>query len=48
MGTDQKKTNPIVFTTAPGQWEPPLGDHLSDLMDEVPGNNITAFVTGDP
>jgi len=41
-------TDSIVFTTAPGQWEPPLGDYLGDLTNEVPGNNITHFVTGGP
>lgn len=39
-------TDSVVFTTAPGQWESPLGDYLRDLTDEVPGNNITHFVTG--
>jgi hypothetical protein len=41
-------TDSVVFTTTPGQWEPPLGDYLGDLTDEVPGNNITHFVTGGP
>ncbi|WAR06290.1 hypothetical protein MAR_021659 [Mya arenaria] len=41
-------TDSIVFKTAPGQWEPPLGDYLGDLTDEVPNNKITAFVTGGP
>lgn len=46
-------TDSAVFTTAPGQWEPPLGDYLGDLTDEVPDskapdNSITYFVTGGP
>ena len=41
-------TDSVVFTTAAGQWEPPLGDYLGDLTDEVPQNVITAFVTGGP
>ncbi|XP_052813916.1 uncharacterized protein LOC128240969 [Mya arenaria] len=41
-------TDSVVFTTAPGQWEPPLGDYLGDLTDEVPNNSITSFVTGGP
>ena len=41
-------TDSVVFTTAPGQCEPPLGDYLGDLTDEVPGNNITHFVTRGP
>lgn len=41
-------TDSIVFTTCLGEWEPPLGDYLGDLTDEVPGNAITSFVTGGP
>ena len=41
-------TDSVVLTTAPGQWEPLLGDYLGDLTDEVPKNAITAFVTGGP
>ncbi|WAR15803.1 hypothetical protein MAR_030397 [Mya arenaria] len=41
-------TDSLVFTTRPGEWEPPLGDYLGDLPDEVPRNTITAFVTGGP
>ena len=37
-----------MFTTAPGQWEPPLRDYLGDLTDEAPKNAITAFVTRGP
>lgn len=46
-------TDSVVFTSVPGQWEPPLGDYLGDLTDEVPDkkapdNTITHFVTGGP
>lgn len=37
-------TDSVVFTTAAGQWEPPLGDYLGDLTDESPKNSITHFV----
>jgi hypothetical protein len=41
-------TDSVIFTVGPGEWEPPLGDYLGDLTDEVPDNNITHFVTGGP
>ncbi|XP_053392147.1 uncharacterized protein LOC128554859 [Mercenaria mercenaria] len=41
-------TDSVVFTSAQGEWDPPLGDFLGDLTDEVPYNQITKFVTGGP
>ena len=41
-------TDSIVFTTSPGEWEPPLGDYLGDLTDEIKDNSIVKFVTGGP
>jgi hypothetical protein len=41
-------TDSVVFTCSQGQWQPPLGDFLGDLTDEVPNNQITKFVTGGP
>ena len=41
-------TDSIVFTTSPGEWEPPLGDYLGDLTDEITDNSIVKFVTGEP
>ena len=41
-------TDSIVFTTSPGEWEPPLGDYLGDLTDEITDNSIVKFVTGGP
>ena len=41
-------TDSIIFTAKPGDWNPPLGDYLGDLTDEVSGATITHFVTGGP
>lgn len=41
-------TDSVVFTSAPEEWDPPLGDFLGDLTDEAPNNEITKFVTGGP
>ncbi|VDI13173.1 Hypothetical predicted protein [Mytilus galloprovincialis] len=41
-------TDSVIFTAKQGEWEPPLGDYLGELTDEVPANNITHFVTGGP
>ncbi|CAC5385639.1 unnamed protein product [Mytilus coruscus] len=41
-------TDSVVFTVKEGEWEPPLGDYLGDLTDEVPSNNIKHFVTDGP
>ena len=41
-------TDSIIFTTAPGLWEPSLGCYLGDLTDEEPNNTILKFVTGGP
>lgn len=38
----------IVFSTSPGQWEPPLRDYFGALTDEAPQNAITAFATRGP
>ena len=42
-------TDSVVFHTRPGDWEPPTGDYLGQLTDEVDpkdGNYIATFVTG--
>ncbi|XP_072039035.1 uncharacterized protein [Amphiura filiformis] len=42
-------TDSVVFLSRPGDWEPPTGDYLGQLTDEVAphdGNHITAFVSG--
>ena len=41
-------TDSIIFTIAPGEWEPELGDYLGDLTNEIPDNDIDTFVTGEP
>jgi hypothetical protein len=41
-------TDSVVFTSAKDEWDPPLGDFLGDLTDEVPNNQISKFVTGGP
>lgn len=41
-------TDSIIFAKDENEWKPSLGDYLGDLMDEVPTNTITHFVTGGP
>jgi len=39
-------TDYVVFTTATGQWDPPLGDFFGNLTVETLKIFITHFVTG--
>jgi hypothetical protein len=41
-------TDSIIFTVAPGEWEPELGDYLGDLTNEISDNDIDTFVTCGP
>jgi len=41
-------TDSIVYSVKNGEWEPPLGDYLGDMTNEVPYDRITHFVTGGP
>ncbi|CAC5372370.1 unnamed protein product [Mytilus coruscus] len=41
-------TDSVIFIVKQGEWQPPLGDYLGELTDEVPANSITQFVTGGP
>lgn len=41
-------TDSIVFSSRPGEPEPPLGDYLGDLTNEVEHGFIDCFVTGGP
>ena len=42
-------TDSVIYIHQPGKYDPPLGKHLGELTDElVPGNHITAFVSGGP
>ncbi|XP_072048507.1 uncharacterized protein [Amphiura filiformis] len=42
-------TDSVIFLSRKGDWEPPIGDYLGHLTDEVDpkdGNHISTFVTG--
>ena len=39
-------TDSIVYLTQPGQPEPPLGNYIGDLTDELGGDDITVFASG--
>ena len=41
-------TDSVVFVHKPGKPEPPLGDYLGDLTDELDGDYITTFISGGP
>ena len=42
-------TDSVIYVHEPGKPEPPLGDYLGDLTDELdPGDYITTFVSGGP
>ena len=41
-------TDSVVFVHEPGKPEPPLGDYLGDLTDELDGDYITTFISGGP
>ena len=39
----------LSFTqVSPGEYEPPIGDYLGELTDELNGNHILAFASGGP
>ena len=42
-------TDSVVYVSRPGDWEPPTGDYLGELTDEIDpkdGNYISTFVSG--
>ncbi|PIK46161.1 hypothetical protein BSL78_16982 [Apostichopus japonicus] len=44
-------TDSIIYVTKPGEWEPPTGDYLGDLTNEIDpkdGQFIASFCTGGP
>ena len=41
-------TDSVIYVSREGDWEPPIGSYLGDLMDELYGNHITTFVSGGP
>ena len=42
-------TDSVVYTVKEGEWEPPLGDHLGELTNELDDNDwIVTFVSAGP
>ena len=42
-------TDSIIYTVMEGEWEPPLGDHLGELTNELDDNDwIVTFVSAGP
>ena len=41
-------TDSVVYIHQPGKPDPPLGDYLGDLTDELKGGYITTFLSGGP
>ena len=41
-------TDSVVYVHEPGKPDPPLGDCLGDLTDELKGDYITTFLSGGP
>ena len=41
-------TDSVIYIHKPGKPDPPLGNYLGDLTDELNGDYITSFVSGGP
>ena len=41
-------TDSVIYVSEPGKPDPPLGNYLGDLTDELNGDHITMFVSGGP
>ena len=41
-------TDSVIYVHEPGKPEPPLGDYLGDLTDELDGDYIAEFMSGGP
>ena len=42
-------TNSVIYVSRPGQYDPPFGDYLGELTDELDsGEHIVEFVSGGP
>ena len=41
-------TDSVVYVHEPGKPDPPLGDYLGELTDELKGDHITTFLSGGP
>ena len=41
-------TDSVIYVDEPGKPNPPLGNYLGDLTDELDGDYITTFISGGP
>ena len=41
-------TDSIIYISKPGMYDPPMGDYLGDLTDELDGHHIVEFVSAGP
>ena len=41
-------TDSVIYVHEPGKPDPPLGNYLGDLTDELNGDYITTFISGGP
>ncbi len=41
-------TDSVIYVSEPGKPDPPLGNYLGELTDELGGDYITTFVSGGP
>ena len=41
-------TDSVIYASRPGQYDPPLGDYLGELIDELKGDHMFEFVSGGP
>ncbi len=41
-------TDSVVYVSKPGYYDPPLGDYLGELTDELDGEHIVEFLSGGP
>ena len=41
-------TDSVIYVSRPGQYDPPMGDYLGELTDELKGEHIVEFVSGGP
>ena len=41
-------TDSVVYVHEPSKPDPPLGDYLGELTDELKGDHITTFISGGP
>ena len=41
-------TDSVIYVHKTGKPEPPLGNYLGELMDELNGDYITTFISGGP